>query len=594
MKMFIRLYNKFLHSSHIRLTTYFFIVLLPLVAVSLYVNNQANQIIVKQATEQTRQKLESVMDNLELTLQNSEVLTNLIATNKKIIESLEVNENELSPQTIVQYSELLEELWNVTAVSQMVSQISIYHAGTHTMLSTKFGGRRIGGAEEREWLASLAAHLDDGTELMMPEQKIGKNHSLGQLIDSDTISFTRTMDLYNSERKPNLLIVTLHKNKLTAILKPLLASAHTSVELRGRDGHVILSPSDRIQSVSMEEADRLGVSVESARYPWTLEIFLPIDEIYAETKTMRHYTYLIIASSFMLALFISWGIYNRIASPLWQLKDAMKGLSEGNYNIQLDTGRKDEFGYLMNGYNQMVKHQKHLIQDHYEQQLRIARTELTFLQSQINPHFLYNTLDSIYWTAQNYEAEEISEMVLNLSHFFRLSLHKGQDTFTVDETMTHLDYYIRIQQIRFLDSFQVIYKVQEESKSIPVLKLLLQPLVENAVIHGLEQKRHGGVLTISSVVESGKLILTVQDNGAGISEERIQSIHQVLSEIAGKTTPLSFLETADKELYGLSNVFSRVKMFYGDPAQIIFQSELGVGTTVTLLLPIENCTNQNN
>ncbi|MBN3523625.1 sensor histidine kinase [Paenibacillus apiarius] len=594
MKLFIRLYNKFLQSSHIRLTTYFFIVLLPLVVVSLYVNNQANQIIVKQATEQTRQKLESVMVNLELTLQNSEVLTNLIATNKKIIESLEVNENELSPQTIVQYSELLEELWNVTAVSQMVSQISIYHAGTHTMLSTKFGGRRIGGTEERKWLASLAAHLDSGTELMMPEQKIGGNHSFGQLIDSDTISFTRTMDLYNIERKPNLLIVTLHKNKLTAILKPLLASAHTSVVLRGRDGHAILSPSDRIQSVSIEEADRLGVSVESARYPWTLEIFLPIDEIYAETKTMRHYTYLIIASSFMLALFISWGIYNRIASPLWQLKDAMKGLIEGNYNIQLDTGRKDEFGYLMNGYNQMVKHQKHLIQDHYEQQLRIARTELTFLQSQINPHFLYNTLDSIYWTAQNYEAEEISEMVLNLSHFFRLSLHKGQDTFTVDETMTHLDYYIRIQQIRFLDSFQVIYKVQEESKSIPVLKLLLQPLVENAVIHGLEQKRHGGVLTISSVVESGKLILTVQDNGAGISEERIQSIHQVLSEIAGKTTPLSFLETADKELYGLSNVFSRVKMFYGDPAQIIFQSELGVGTTVTLLLPIENCTNQNN
>ncbi|MFW5438495.1 sensor histidine kinase [Paenibacillus apiarius] len=594
MKLFIRIYNKFLQSSHIRLTTYFFIVLLPLVIVSLYVNSQANQIIVKQATEQTRQKLESVMVNLELTLQNSEVLTNLIATNKKIIESLEVNENELSPQTIVQYSELLEELWNVTAVSQMVSQISIYHAGTHTMLSTKFGGRRIGGAEERKWLASLAAHLDSGTELMMPEQKIGENHSFGQLIDSDTISFTRTMDLYNSERKPNLLIVTLHKNKLTAILKPLLASAHTSVVLRGRDGHTILSPSDRIQSVSIEEADRLGVSVESARYPWTLEIFLPIDEIYAETKTMRHYTYLIIAISFMLALFISWGIYNRIASPLWQLKDAMKGLIEGNYNLQLDTGRKDEFGYLMNGYNQMAKHQKHLIQDHYEQQLRIARTELTFLQSQINPHFLYNTLDSIYWTAQNYEAEEISEMVLNLSHFFRLSLHKGQDTFTVDETMTHLDYYIRIQQIRFLDSFQVIYKVQEESKSIPVLKLLLQPLVENAVIHGLEQKRHGGVLTISSVVESGKLILSVQDNGAGISEERIQSIHQVLSEIASKTTPLSFLETADKELYGLSNVFSRIKMFYGDPAQIIFQSELGVGTTVTLLLPIEKCTNQNN
>ncbi|EPY07341.1 integral membrane sensor signal transduction histidine kinase [Paenibacillus alvei TS-15] len=591
MKLYQRAHHKFLQTSQLRLSIYFFIVLLPLVIISLYVNNRANQIIIQKTTEQTQDKVESVMNNLELSLHHFETLTNLIAANHNINEKLKVNGSGMSPRTIVQYSELLQELWNISAVSLVASQITIYQMETHTMISTKYGGKRIESATERESFAYLNRLADQAGTFLMSQPKEGKEPVIADLVEANSVSLVRRLNAFPDKNKASLLVVTLHKNALQTLISPLLSAELTSLQITNREGESILSVPNG-DPEKKRDGDVLKVSVQSSSYPIRLEVFRPIEEIYKETKTMRQFTYLIIACSFVLSMLISWGIYNRIASPLGQLKNAMKGLIGGDYDIRLHTRRKDEFGYLMDSYNRMAEHQKHLIQDHYEQQLRIARTELTFLQSQINPHFLYNTLNSIYWTAQNYEAEEISEMVLNLSHFFRLSLHKGQDTFTVEETITHLSYYLRVQQIRFLHCFQVVYEIHEETKTIPVLKLLLQPLVENAVIHGLEQMKSNGLLVISSFLQQGKLMITVQDNGSGISGQRLQSIYQVIQEIDGKTAPFSFLESPGKELYGLRNVCSRMKMFYGSDAHIRFESQLGVGTTVTLELPLSSTTDE--
>jgi two-component system sensor histidine kinase YesM len=273
----------------------------------------------------------------------------------------------------------------------------------------------------------------------------------------------------------------------------------------------------------------------------------------------------------------------------------MRGVGSGKFNIQLENERKDEFGYLTKAFNQMVQNQKDLIENFYEQRLRLTDTELKFLQSQINPHFLYNTLDSIYWAAKNYEADEISEMVLHLSKFFRLSLNKGRDTFTVQETVEHLHYYIRVQQLRFLDKFSVLYEVQEESKSVPILKLLLQPLVENAILHGLEHKPKGGVLKVSSRIEGEYLLLTVEDNGEGIPTERLAYIQEQLSKISeDEELELSFASESVQDLYALRNVLSRIKMLYGPQASLTVISKEGSGTVSMVSLPLERCQAQLN
>jgi two-component system sensor histidine kinase YesM len=200
-------------------------------------------------------------------------------------------------------------------------------------------------------------------------------------------------------------------------------------------------------------------------------------------------------------------------------------------------------------------------------------------------------LDSIYWAAKNYEADEISEMVLNLSRFFRLSLNKGTDTFTVDETVAHLHYYVRVQQLRFLDKFSVSYDIQEESKTIPIMKLLLQPLVENAILHGLEQRDRGGELIVRARLEDGFVHMTVADNGVGMPQDRLRYIGGELERVFAPDKPglsLPPWENA-KDLYGLRNVASRVRMVYGKRSRMEIDSREGEGTSVTVRLPLDRC-----
>jgi two-component system sensor histidine kinase YesM len=335
----------------------------------------------------------------------------------------------------------------------------------------------------------------------------------------------------------------------------------------------------------------MTVTIDSDYSTWRLELVQPKSELYKETDQLRLFTVAIIGLSILLAIIISWVVYSGIASPVLKLSRGMKRLSSGELNIHVDTKRKDEFGFLIQSFNKMAVVQKHLIEDHYEQQLRLATTELKFLQSQINPHFLYNTLDSIYWTAKNYDADEISEMVMNLSKFFRLSLNKGRQVFTIEESITHLHYYLRIQQLRFMDNFTVDYQISEESKGVPILKLLLQPLVENAIIHGMEGKSSGGSLVISSRIEKGHtVVISVQDNGPGISEERLRYIQHELEMMGSRSVPASSQDEEHvKDLFGLRNVLGRMKLYYGREADLTVHSVAGEGTTVTISIPLDRC-----
>ena len=269
------------------------------------------------------------------------------------------------------------------------------------------------------------------------------------------------MDLYNSERQSNLLVVSFNKSKLLNIIKTLLPSENSRIALLNEKGVVV--ETGRVYQEDITDKD-MTVTIDSDYSTWRLELVQPKSELYKETDQLRLFTVAIIGLSILLAIIISWVVYSGIASPVLKLSRGMKRLSSGELNIHVDTKRKDEFGFLIQSFNKMAVVQKHLIEDHYEQQLRLATTELKFLQSQINPHFLYNTLDSIYWTAKNYDADEISEMVMNLSKFFRLSLNKGRQVFTIEESITHLHYYLRIQQLRFMDNFTVDYQISEESK----------------------------------------------------------------------------------------------------------------------------------
>ncbi|MGG1555335.1 cache domain-containing sensor histidine kinase [Paenibacillus ferrarius] len=581
----------------IRLTWYFLLILLPLAGFSLFAIAKSQTILEVQTGERTQGALHTMTDYLDQTLQNMEQLSSLIAFDTNVNATLQGVGQEPKKQDFVYFAQVMDQITSMTTVNLIVDQITIIHMPSRTVISTKLGGGKLpDGAEKQEWYQRLMA-ASGGTIFFTPQA--GESY-----FDADSVHLIRTMDPYNRTlMNPNLLIISVKKSALIEQAKPLLPSRNANITLFDSDGKTIAGTSGTVVNPWKEEEkvktirqappkdpEMVTISVKSKLSGWSLKMEQPLWEIRQHTDALKVFSYGILIVSLVLALWISWIVYRGISAPLRKLAYGMKQLRTGNFTIQLVDSRVDELGYVIESFNRMAENQKTLIRDHYEKQLLLSKMELKFLQSQINPHFLYNTLDSIYWTAKNYDADEISEMVLNLSKFFRLSLNKGNETFTVKETIEHLQYYIKVQQLRFLDHFTVRYEISEESSSYHVLKLLLQPLVENAVLHGLEKQSEGGELAISTRVEDRELVLEVSDNGVGVSPERLAYIRGKLEEaacLADEGRPTDWKK--EKDLFGLRNVVMRMKMYYGTASSFHFERGEEGGTRITLRLPLERC-----
>lgn len=287
-------------------------------------------------------------------------------------------------------------------------------------------------------------------------------------------------------------------------------------------------------------------------------------------------TYILVATiivSLLVCILISFIVSKRINTPVKCMIDTMRLMESGDFNQNIEVRSNDEFGYLANQFNIMCKHIKDLFQKNEEKQELLRIAEIKNLQAQINPHFLYNTLDSIKWLAKINGESEIYIMVKNLSILLKNSIRLYKEFVPVKDSLTTLESYIAIQNIRFNDKFDVIFQIEDEVLSYKIPNLLLQPLVENAMLHGLEAKPGKGELYIRGFREQSNLILQVQDNGIGMTEQQKQEL-------------LASLSVKDSTLHiGVKNVHQRVRLYYGEPYGLTIESEPNQGSTFTLTLP---------
>lgn len=292
-----------------------------------------------------------------------------------------------------------------------------------------------------------------------------------------------------------------------------------------------------------------------------------MDEIGATKREISSFLIWLLVSVLLFVLAITLYMSAKISQPIKRLEKSMQLVERGNFNIEIPIRGDDEVGRLSRRFNLMVNRIRELMGQIIVEQESKRRSELEVLQSQIHPHFLYNTLNSVVRMVGTGKNEDVITMITSLSKFFRISLSKGKHIIPLTDELEHIRNYLIIQKIRYKNKFEFELRVGEELESLQTLKLILQPIVENAIYHGIEPSADQGLIVIRAERMDGKLLLQVLDNGVGMSADKTA---RLLSEAAG---------------IGLRNVHERIRLHFGDDYGVQIESELEEGTTVSLWLP---------
>ncbi len=315
---------------------------------------------------------------------------------------------------------------------------------------------------------------------------------------------------------------------------------------------------------------------------WGLAIATNINALY-EAKTRMLINSAIFSTIALVAfLFLFYVVSTQISKPIVRLQKEMEAVEDFSFRLKSDAsvGGTKEIVSLNRSFCKMMNRIHDLAQKVVDEQKEQNKAELKALQNQINPHFLYNTLDSIIYLIDEHENEKAQNMIVALSRFFRISISRGKNIIPVEKELEHVKYYLQIQKMRFGNSFTYEVDAEDDVLSLPIIKLILQPIVENAIVHGLGEKpEEGSLIKIKGYKEGTFLCFAIEDNGFGMLPEKVEEIYH------------SFQDKTIHKGVGLSNVYQRVRIFYGEKSDVRIDSSLDKGTRIEIRIPLEEIRN---
>jgi two-component system sensor histidine kinase YesM len=306
---------------------------------------------------------------------------------------------------------------------------------------------------------------------------------------------------------------------------------------------------------------------------WRIASYIPLNSLLSTTVEINRYVVIVILSSMVAFFLFTTILLNFLTKRISQFAKAAHRIGEGQYNFSLDIAGKDEIGQLADDFNRMIKRLDVLFNDVYVAQIKRKEAELQALQAQINPHFLYNVLSSIGFAALKKNAPEIRNALNDLAEFYRFSLSKGNSLVTLEEEINHVRTYMSIQNMRFGSMVALTYDIAPELRAFRILKLTIQPFVENAIHHAMRDSGTQLLISIAAGYDGMNVFIKVQDNGLGILEEKLAKILEKIQS------------GVEERNYGIQNVHNRIRLHFGEEYGVMITSVQGVGTTVTILLP---------
>lgn len=297
-----------------------------------------------------------------------------------------------------------------------------------------------------------------------------------------------------------------------------------------------------------------------------------------QTRNAIEFSVWALCVTIVISIGLSMLTVQSVTRPIKKLCAQARKVAKGDFTAKTKIETVDEIAVLTDSFNDMTAEIGVLVENIKRQEKNLRITESKLMQAQINPHFLYNTLDTIMWLAEAKKTEEVVSMVGSLSEFFRTTLSKGKDYITVKEEKSHIESYLEIQQFRYQDIMDYEIEIGEELYQYSIPKLTLQPLVENALYHGIKNKRGRGMIRITGWKEEQKIYFKVEDNGIGMSRNNLKQLQKSICGTDGEV---------DNSGFGLANVNQRLQYYYGEEYGVFFDSEENEGTVATVIIGVK-------
>lgn len=542
------------------------------------------------------------MSKVELSVENVENTAFYISGNEQMQSLLYRNYDEDDRiSRYQQYDDVCDLLSYYVFLSQEIASIYINATDGQSYSYTKFN--RVPPDEElwneeREWICT------DGHIYLRREMYRFEDQTLlgTMLIDvQPTVFYDIVKDI--SYDAGSIVYITDQEGSIVSGQNTEMTGQAFSDVLPVRDG------GESFETVVMDGSRYVFYTGCEIANGWRLVLAVPESYFLSDIQKLQIHMAILLTVTCLLAVGLVVAAGKGITRPITSLSDAMKRFGQGDFEVSCEAEGEDEIAVLANSFNQMVNDIRTLIDEAYEQEMMQQEIEMKSLQMQINPHFLYNTLDTINWIARLNGVDQIGDLTYSLGNLMRYSLSK-KDFVTIDEELKNLRDYVEIQNVRYGDRMTVSYEADPELLDTYVPKLLLQPILENAIIHGVEDKIEPALIQIRIYHEEDDLYMVVEDDGVGMSQEAIEglldlhpanSMNQTVWH--GSAEPAKSGETQDQiqnrsvlkdqkgashthTSIGVNNVNRRIQKVFGPSCGLQIQSQLGSGTKVTLRMQI--------
>lgn len=568
------------------------IIILISVSISLSSYKASEDAIKKQAGQLVSTSVEQVMKRTDLFLKNIHLNAMNIAFDKNLIKMMSNTqlENYEDFYNVLEYSNYLQTFKNINAYVESVYIYDLKH-----MIYLSSNGRKNSIVSSDEDYIILKENFINKRQYEAPQYLWLANRAPRHLKDSDkVISFIIPVRQNNGSLLGALIINILEKS-IAYIYEETALVNSGEFYIADPDGGIVSTvnksnigskidipglgavKNEKSSIILINGREHLVTAFTSDYMGWKYISMIPMNKLMEDNiRNVRNVLISIAGITVLIFIVFSFFFNSIFFKPVIALINRLRLSVQDHSELNFIVNRKDEIGFIFGSVNDILKENNKLIKEVYEQKIALKTSELRSLQSQINPHFLYNSLNTAIGSIKLNESKKAIYIIDSLIKLFRVSLGKSREFITVRQELEYLNSYITIQKIRYNDKISFDADIQEDIMEYKIVKLLLQPLIENSIYHGIANKKGMGRIKITGKKEEGLLKFIVEDNGTGISEEKMEEIRQMIASD----------EFDSENFYALQNINKRVKLYYGEEYGISLESREYEWTKVILTLPV--------